>query len=401
MCADATAAGGPRGQNRWRAAFKAALGAALCAAAMGAGADPARAVEPNGDDLQFILEQIRRAEAHAAGGNLLGTGPNQIPSPLLPHGLRTVNGEFNNLIPGQEKFGAADRLFPRLVAPFFRAGEPAPPGFPPAAAGGYNATSGFVYDSKPRTISNLIVDQTTSNPAAVKAAEKLTPAGEQPELDRDSLVIPNTAPDVGLSAPYNSWFTLFGQFFDHGLDLTTKGGGTVIVPLKADDPLIVGPDGQAGTTDDPANPPPVEQRFMVLTRAKNAPGGVHEHTNTTTPFVDQNQTYTSHPSHQVFLREYELRGGRPFATGRLLDGADGEGLATWQDVKDQARDILKISLDDFDVLDVPLLLTDPYGRFIPGPAGFPQIVTGTGATPPTQTATAAGPAIDATPAVGT
>ena len=28
--------------------------------------------------------------------------------------------------------------------------------------------------------------------------------------------------------------------------------------------------------------------------------------NTTTPFVDQNQTYTSHPSHQVFLREYVL-----------------------------------------------------------------------------------------------
>jgi len=26
---------------------------------------------------------------------------------------------------------------------------------------------------------------------------------------------------------------------------------------------------------------------------------IHDHTNTTTPFVDQNQTYTSHPSHQV------------------------------------------------------------------------------------------------------
>ena len=56
---------------------------------------------------------------------------------------------------------------------------------------------------------------------------------------------------------------------------------------------------------------------MVLTRATNQPGAdgilgtaddVHEHTNTTTPFVDQNQTYTSHPSHQVFLREYVLDG---------------------------------------------------------------------------------------------
>ena len=63
-----------------------------------------------------------RAEAHAGGGELLGTGPNQIPSPLLPYGLRTVNGKFNNLIPGQEEFGMADRIFPRLVAPLFRDG---------------------------------------------------------------------------------------------------------------------------------------------------------------------------------------------------------------------------------------------------------------------------------------
>ena len=45
--------------------------------------------------------------------------------------------------------------------------------------------------------------------------------------------------DVGLSPPYNSLFTIFGQFFDHGLDKITNGGnGTVFVPLKADDPLI-------------------------------------------------------------------------------------------------------------------------------------------------------------------
>ena len=70
---------------------------------------------------------------------------------------------------------------------------------------------------------------------------------------------------------------------------------------------------------------PPELQFMVLTRATNQPGpdgilgddpttvgidegadDIHEHTNQTSPFVDQNQTYTSHPSHQVFLREYEL-----------------------------------------------------------------------------------------------
>ena len=41
---------------------------------------------------------------------------------------------------------------------------------------------------------------------------------------------------------------------------------------------------------------------MAVTRAQVDSNGNAE--NTTTPFVDQNQTYTSHPSHQVFLREF-------------------------------------------------------------------------------------------------
>ncbi len=53
-----------------------------------------------------------------------------------------------------------------------------------------------------------------------------------------NIEIANIAPDEGLSAPFNSWFTLFGQFFDHGLDLVNKGGnGTVFIPLLPDDPL--------------------------------------------------------------------------------------------------------------------------------------------------------------------
>jgi len=64
-------------------------------------------------------------------------------------------------------------------------------------------------------------------------------------------------------------FTFFGQFFDHGVDQTVKGGATVFVPLAADDPLrLVGPDGKPNTGDEvPAN-----QAFMVLTRAQNQPG---------------------------------------------------------------------------------------------------------------------------------
>jgi hypothetical protein len=201
------------------------------------------------------------------------------------------------------------------------------------------------------------------------------------ELEGANVVIRNQAPDEGLSAPFNSWFTLFGQFFDHGLDLVAKGGnGTVFIPLMPDDPLFV----PGGNTN-----------FMVLTRATLAgPGAdgilgddpttllVNEGAddtdrpvNNTTSFVDQNQTYTSHPSHQVFLRQYVLNdAGQPVATGKLIEGSNG-GMATWADVKAQARDILGIELTDVHVGNLPLLATDQYGNFIPDPVtGFPQVV---------------------------
>jgi Ca2+-binding RTX toxin-like protein len=347
----------------------------------------------NASDLRFILQQIKISERHAVTataanpcGTLLGPGANQIPNSAqgeeLPWGLRTVDGTCNNLVSGQEHYGAADNVFPRLSTPTFKDAEPSmfgPPGGPNTS---YAQTSGDVFDSRPRTISNLIVDQTPSNPAAVAAAGPEA----TPDPASGSLPIPNVAPDVGLSAPFNSVFTLFGQFFDHGLDLVGKGGATVYMPLKNDDPLIVGPDGEPGTADDPANPPPPSRRFMVLSRSTNLPGpdgqmgtadDIQEAQNLTTPFVDQNQTYTSHPSQQVFLREYSAAPDGPHATGRLIDGADG-GMGTWKDVKDQARDLLGIELSDTDVLNVPLLATDAYGNFERGPSGFPQLVTGSG-----------------------
>ena len=306
----------------------------------------------NASDLRFIYQQIRIAERHAATrtasnpcGTLVGTDPDQIPTGtgqtiLLPWGLRTVDGTCNHLSPGQENFGAADQPFPRLV----------PKNLRPAEAGtSYTQTSGQVTDSQPRIISNLIVDQTADNPAAVAAADGAVPD------DSGTLFIPNVAPDTGLSAPFNSWFTLFGQFFDHGLDLVNKGGnGTVFIPLQSDDPLFnQGPN------------------FMVLTRASH--DGDHEANNQTSPFVDQSQTYTSHASHQVFLRQYELVGGQPVGTGRLITGP-GEGMARWSDVKAQALTVLGIALTDQDALSIPLLATDPYGRFLRGPNGFPQMV---------------------------
>ncbi len=346
-------------------------------------------------DLQFILDQIRIAERHADGENLLDILPNS----RMAFGLRTVDGSFNNLVRGQDKFGAADQPFPQMLDQQFGNEQDEAP-FAGVSNTNYAATGpgGSVVDSDPRIISNLVVDQTIGNPAAVQAyvaagLGSLDANGVLLDLNGvpipagQPLFIPNTAPDEGLSAGFNSWFTLFGQFFDHGLDLVNKGGnGAVFIPLQADDPLVLGADGLAGTADDlPAN-----QRFMLLTRATNSAvhagqdgqlgtaDDVHLHNNQTTPFVDQNQTYTSHPSHQVFLREYTLDdNGRPVATGRMLDGADG-GLPTWGEVKAQAQALLGIVLTDADVTNLPMLATDPYGKFIPGANGLPQFVTGAG-----------------------
>ena len=199
--------------------------------------------------------------------------------------------------------------------------------------------------------------------AALDAARGVRDAALEPfgiAMEATTSHLPNIAPDEGLSAPFNSWFTLFGQFFDHGLDLVNKGGsGTVFIPLQPDDPLYV--EGS-------------QTNFMVLTRATVAPGqdGVFgtaddiRPVNTTTAYVDQNQTYTSHSSHQVFLRQYVLdANGQPVATGKLIEGANG-GMATWGEVKAQAAAKLGILLTDSDVGSVPLLRTDAYGNFIPG-----------------------------------
>ena len=451
------------------------------------------AVKLNQNDLEFILNQIKIAEAHSAGVPLT----DMIVQPHLPYGLRTVDGSYNNILPGRELWGAADQTMPRMFDPNWNndadgdtmalGGGPTPPtvtntdynvlGQPSASNGGH---TGNVADADPRIISNLIADQTPANPAAIIAAlthagfegsaaqlnaavlEISTPyalirsaeiannrvdswtntiatlqggiaaidadnngvadnpadagklaqlqgalmgangalapaqaaataanaaaAGQQAildaaaaeygiefEIDGKSLKLPNVAPDEGLSAPFNGWMTFFGQFFDHGLDLISKGGnGKVYVPLEPDDPLYV----EGGFTN-----------FMVLTRATPTPGpdGIlgtaddeREQINTTTPFVDQNQTYTSHPSHQVFLREYANVGGQVLATGHLLEGQNG-GLATWKDVKDQARDMLGIELTDRDVFNIPLVRTDLYGEFIRDPVtGYAQVIVGIG-----------------------
>ena len=340
--------------------------------------DPSFVLTQN--DLEFILRQIQVSEAHAAGSAILCAPTPAEPRKCAatdskPAGVRTVTGEENNINPGFDgsNFGASDVAFPRLVPAEWRQADPAVAalGFPantPAQTAActagttcYQQTDGIVYDSEPRTVSNLIVDQNTTNPAIQDAVAEGF-ASEVPGTD-GRVVMPNTAPDEGLSAPFNTFMGFFGQFFDHGLDLVGKGGnGTIVVPLQPDDPLYV-----AGA---PTN-------FITLSRATrvlDANGNPTTETkNITSPFIDQNQTYSSHPSHQVFLRAYATVGGAPQATGRLIEGETG-GMAKWRDVKAQANDILGIQLTDADLLDIPLLATDAYGNFTPGANGYPQFV---------------------------
>jgi Ca2+-binding RTX toxin-like protein len=425
-------------------------------------------------DLQFILDQIKIAEAHAAGQPLYGEG-GLIPTYNLSWGLRAVDGSNNHLLPGQERWGASDTPFNELMNPTYRTIMVDPDGAGPSPALpmryqpgvdndgptttlpngtviGNRAGPGDVIDPGVRTISNLIVDQTLANPVAIMialerggvvtdqaaimaattqisaafavveplfkavnvaevaqaaaaaalAANPTDPALIQAataandalalarsnlagpdaalqqlltanniEMDGQNISLTNAAPDEGLSAPFNSWFTLFGQFFDHGLDLVNKGGsGTVMIPLSPDDPLY---DQNSNTN------------FMVLTRATVSAGpdgqfGTADDVrpqNTTTAYVDQNQTYTSHPSHQVFLRQYVMTPDGPVATGKLIEGANG-GMANWGEVKAQAAQLLGIELTDKMVGTVPLLRTDPYGNFIPGANGYPQVITDIG-----------------------
>jgi hypothetical protein len=386
-------------------------------------------VDANGNTFTIdpLTDLPYTAEAAALAGYTLA-----IPSPMAPFGIRTVDGSFNNIVEGRETWGAADQAMARLLPSYYRDeadGEQVDLNGPNVPGGVVDNTNygsdGNVVDSDPRLISNLIADMSFNNPAAIVAALSFAefngewsgdvygaggaletiqtafadlhavlsdPLGDHAAAnatfdaavavfgvvrDGNSISIPNIAPDEGLSTPFNAWMTFFGQFFDHGLDLINKGNnGTVYVPLPANDPLRThGPDGIAGNGDEV----PPQQAFMVLTRA--TPNGDTE-TNQTTPVVDQNQTYTSNASHQAFLREYALEEGLPKATGHLLDGSEvGEiggvsSLPTWADVKAQALSMLGIRLTDLDVGNIPVLRMDPYGEFIRGPNGMPQILAG-------------------------
>ena len=149
-------------------------------------------------DLDFILDQIKIAEAHAAGQPLYGPG-GLVPAYNLSFGLRAVDGSNNHLLPGQEQWGASNVQFPSLLDPVYRPADgtsfdPDGPGPAPAmpTSPNYNPSNNpnsLVFDSSLRTISNLLVDQTLGNPAAI--LEGLARAGSaDPLTDLSAITAP-------------------------------------------------------------------------------------------------------------------------------------------------------------------------------------------------------------------
>ncbi len=97
-------------------------------------------------------------------------------------------------------------------------------------------------------------------------------------------------------APVNSWFAIFGQFFDHGLDKLASGGnGKITITLADGDPLkgVIGSNGQPTTS-------------ITVTRATNIGTETDPaYANHTSPFIDQSQTYGSHEQLTNLLRKWE------------------------------------------------------------------------------------------------
>jgi Ca2+-binding RTX toxin-like protein len=381
------------------------------------------------NDLQYILDQIKMGEAHAKRtatslNNLsVGTSSTTVKYPYNvtgadrcfteadltsagttafgatglsgsylwtaedPLGVRTVNGECNNISSVMAEpsgsatpkagdtaaWGSAEKTFTRLAP---QANIPNSPLTLTDAQKLYESATASVIDPTPRIISNLISDQSMNNPAAIAAAYEASSVlygvdSYATEISINSttgdtatiLSIPNITADYNVSAGYNSWFTLFGQFFDHGLDLVPKAGASVQIFLQQDDPLYVPVTGAPN--------------MMVLTRASDASG---QSTNETTPWIDQSQTYGSHASQNFFLREYTTSVSGTTLTaksnGRLLESADA-GMPTWKDIKAQALR-LGILLTDYDAKSVPVIATDQYGKFIAGSNGYPLMLFSNG-----------------------
>ena len=141
----------------------------------------------NPSDLRFILKQIKIAEAprrhlrHADEPLRHAARDRPEPDPQRRRRARSSPGACEpstapatTCSPGRTKFGAADQPSRGWAGTNLATPSRRPPTARTRARDdtSYTQKNGTVLDSQPRLISNLIVDQTATNPAAVAAAAR-------------------------------------------------------------------------------------------------------------------------------------------------------------------------------------------------------------------------------------
>lgn len=306
-------------------------------------------------------------------------------------GLRFVNGAFNNLTSDAGwLWGSAGNAFARLTQSQFDnyvqqvvdnpalAAYAAHPGFVPVADNSLNYADPMktVVDYTPRMIAQTISSSYDAHAPGVADSALVRTEAASPGLVTDVITSQVVGADGTTTTvqehiarnlntlpgdPSTSGiFTLFGQFFDHGLDFIDKGGqgSKVVIPLSPGDPLyrapgtngptdpsnttitvsratpdgytvtdlhgralsIAGADGQWGTADD-VKGGGLDGQYGTADDEHGAmakPTGPASYTDHTSPYIDQNQTYGSDAQITNLLREWV----RDPNTGQFRPGAE-------------------------------------------------------------------------------
>lgn len=271
-----------------------------------------------------------------------------------PIGLRNVSGEFNNLTQDGHQWGAFNQTFIRLTHSDYShyvhqnlsnaalGGLGVPAGSTPQADSSslYAAPNASLVDYTPRMISQTIVSGGVTFAKDAQGHIQHTASGvavvSDPGLIKDLGEVDTSIPDSGQYFIRNQntvagdpsttgWFTLFGQFFDHGLDFIDKPNqnATITIPLAPDDPLYgaIGPDGQ---------PVYSIKVHRASVSGSDAQGAVYK--NLDSPYIDQNQTYGSNDAVTQLLRKWVADPNNPGhyrAGAELFDGNSLSDTAAW------------------------------------------------------------------------
>jgi hypothetical protein len=239
-------------------------------------------------------------------------------SGLDPSGIRNPDGTLNNLTSSfTSSWGATGQDFMKLVHADYGhyvsenlsnvALNPGTHNFHGVTNGvtsqaDYSNPFASVVDYTPRMISQTVTSSVSDSNSGATGMDTAIANGLEPETlnftdsnggaHTETLI--RSVNSVALDPSLSGWNTLFGQFFDHGLDFIAKPGGgpTITIALSPDDPLYgsIGSDGQrvtaivinratpdAGTgvggakPNIPTTPPPTLIKAKPMARTRRSP----------------------------------------------------------------------------------------------------------------------------------